>query len=157
MAELALTVNGTRRVVDTDPYRPLRDVLREELSLTGTKESCNTGVCGVCTVLVDGTRTKSCLVPVAKAADAEVTTVEGLDDDGDLTAVQSAFVDCFASQCGYCIPGFVIAAHALLDETPDPDVEEIREGLRGNLCRCTGYVKIVDAVREAADRRGAEA
>lgn len=152
-----MTVNGRRRVVDVDPYRPLRDVLRDELALTGTKEGCETGVCGACTVLLDGTRTKSCLVPVAKATDREVTTAEGLAGDDDLTHVQAAFVDCFASQCGYCMPGFVVATHALLDETPDPSVDEIREGLRGNLCRCTGYVKIVDAVREAAARRGADA
>lgn len=152
--ELALEVNGDRYRVETDPFRPLRDVLRTDLGLTGTKESCDTGVCGVCTVLVDGTPTKSCLVPACKATDTSVTTVEGLAEDGELADVQRSFVDCFASQCGYCIPGFVVAAHALLERNPDPSIEEIREGVSGNLCRCTGYVKIIDAIADAAERRG---
>jgi carbon-monoxide dehydrogenase small subunit len=155
MTELALDINGEEHRVDTDPYKPLRDVLRSDIGLTGTKESCDTGVCGVCTVLVDDAPTKSCLVPVAKAADKEITTVEGLDDDGELSTVQQSFVDCFASQCGYCIPGFVVSATALLDRNPDPSVEEIREGISGNICRCTGYVKIIDAVRDAADQTDA--
>jgi carbon-monoxide dehydrogenase small subunit len=153
MTELTLTVNDSNYRIDTDPYKPLRDVLRDELRLTGTKESCDSGVCGVCTVLVDDEPTKSCLVPVCKAAESEITTVEGLGDVDDLSDVQESFVDCFASQCGYCIPGFVMSTHALLDRNSDPSVEEIQEGLSGNICRCTGYVKIVDAVRDAAATR----
>lgn len=152
MAAYDLMINGTEYSVETDPYRPLRDVLRSEVGLTGTKESCDTGVCGVCTVLVDDMPTKSCLVPVCKAADSEVTTVEGLGSEDDLSTVQQSFVDCFASQCGYCIPGFVVSAHALLERNPDPSTQEIREGLSGNICRCTGYVKIVDAVKDAANK-----
>lgn len=153
MTELSLTVNDATHRIDADPYKPLRDALREDLRLTGTKESCDSGVCGVCTVLVDGNPTKSCLVPVCKATDSEVTTVEGLGDVDDLSDVQQSFVDCFASQCGYCIPGFVMSTHALLDRNPDPSIEEIQEGLSGNICRCTGYVKIIDAVRNAAASR----
>lgn len=154
MTTYELTINGDDYTVDTDPYRPLRDVLRSELGLTGTKESCDTGVCGVCTVMMDGDPTKSCLVPVSKAAESDVTTIEGLGDEDDLSPVQQSFVDCFASQCGYCIPGFVMATHGLLEENPDPTTEEIREGLSGNVCRCTGYVKIIDAVKDAAEKEG---
>lgn len=152
MTSIPLTINGEEYHVDTDPYRPLRDVLRDDLGLTGTKESCDTGVCGVCTVLIDDRPTKSCLVPVAKAQGKDIRTVEGLGEDGELSAVQESFVDCFASQCGYCIPGFVVSATALLEENPDPSVEEIREGISGNLCRCTGYVKIIDAIQDAAEK-----
>jgi carbon-monoxide dehydrogenase small subunit len=147
-----LSVNGEEYTVDTDPYRPLRDVLREEVGLTGTKKSCETGNCGVCTVQVDGDPTKSCLVPVGKVEDTEITTVEGLGSEDSLSTLQESFVDCFASQCGYCIPGFVMAADALLEDNPDPTVDEVREGISGNICRCTGYVKIVEAVEEAAKR-----
>lgn len=150
MSDIELTINGEVRTVDVDPHRPLRDVLRQELDLTGTKESCDTGVCGACTVLVDGDATKSCLVPVGKVTDEEITTVEGLGSDGELSAVQRSFVDCFASQCGYCMPGFVLVAESFLDENPSPSREEIREGISGNICRCTGYVKIVDAIQNAA-------
>lgn len=153
MTELTLTVNDETHRIDTDPYKPLRDVLREDLRLTGTKESCDTGVCGVCTVLVDGKPTKSCLVPSCKATESDITTIEGLGDVDDLSDVQQSFVDCFASQCGYCIPGFVMSTHALLDRNPDPSVDEIQEGLSGNICRCTGYVKIIDAVKDAAAGR----
>jgi len=153
MSETELTINGRSHTVFVDPHRPLRDVLRQELGLTGTKESCDSGVCGVCTVLVEGDATKSCLVPVGKVVDKELTTVEGLGSEEELSEVQQAFVDCFASQCGYCMPGFVLAAESLLDDNPSPTVEEIREGINGNICRCTGYVKIVDAIQEAARRR----
>lgn len=153
MTEMTLTVNDEEYSIDTGPYRPLRDVLRDEIGLTGTKESCDSGVCGVCSVFVDGEATKSCLVPVGKMEDKEITTVEGLvESDGSLSPVQESFVDCFASQCGYCIPGLVVSATALLDENPDPTTEEIREGISGNLCRCTGYVKIIDAVKDAAEK-----
>jgi carbon-monoxide dehydrogenase small subunit len=157
MTEIELIINSETRTVDVDLHRPLRDVLRQELGLTGTKESCETGYCGVCTVLVDGDVTKSCLVPVGKVQDKEITTIEGVGSDGDLSEVQQSFVDCFASQCGYCIPGFVLATEAFLADNPSPTVEEIREGISGNMCRCTGYVKIVEAVREAAVRQQEEA
>lgn len=151
--ELQLSINGSTQRVETDPFTPLRDVLRYELGMTGTKESCDTGVCGVCTVLIDERPAKSCLVPVCKAAEREITTVEGLSDGDELSYVQQAFVDCFASQCGYCIPGFVVSAHALLERNSDPSDEEIQEGISGNLCRCTGYVKIIDAINHAAAER----
>ncbi len=157
MTDIQLNINGENRTIDVDPHRPLRDVLRQELQLTGTKESCDSGYCGVCTVFVDGEVTKSCLVPVGKVADKEITTIEGVGSNGELSHVQQSFVDCFASQCGYCIPGFVMATESFLEENPSPTPEEVREGLNGNLCRCTGYVKIVEAVCEAADRREEEA
>lgn len=150
MSELELTVNGDEHGLDVDPHRPLRDVLRQELGMTGTKESCESGVCGACTVLVDGEATKSCLIPAGKAVDREVTTIEGVATDGAPSTVQQSFADCFASQCGYCMPGFVVAAEALLAENPSPTTAEIREGISGNLCRCTGYVKIVEAIEDAA-------
>ncbi len=149
MTSYTLNINNSSYLVETDPYKPLRDVLRTDIGLTGTKESCDTGVCGVCTVLIDDKPTKSCLVPVCKVADKEITTIEGLADGDELSPVQQSFVDCFASQCGYCIPGFVMSATALLDENPDPTTTEIQEGLSGNICRCTGYVKIIDAVKDA--------
>lgn len=153
MSDLDLSVNDETVRLDVDPHRPLRDVLRRELGLTGTKSSCDSGVCGACTVLVDGETAKSCLVPVGKVLEDEITTIEGLGSRDDLSEVQRSFVDCFASQCGYCMPGFVVAAEGLLAETPSPTIEEIREGIGGNICRCTGYVKIVDAIADAADRR----
>ena len=153
MSDLELTVNGEPERLDVDPHRPLRDVLRQELGLTGTKSSCESGVCGACTVLVDGAATKSCLVPVGKVVDGEITTIEGLGSEGDLCDTQQAFVDCFASQCGYCMPGLVVAAEGLLAENPSPTEEEIRAGISGNICRCTGYVKIVDAIRDVAQNR----
>ncbi len=154
MTELTLTINEQEYRVETDPFRPLRDVLRDDIGLTGTKESCDSGVCGVCSVLIDGKATKSCLVPVGKVENKAIMTVEGLaGSDGSLSPVQQSFVDRFASQCGYCIPGLVVSATALLEENPDPKTEEIREGISGNLCRCTGYVKVIDAVKDAAEKR----
>lgn len=153
MTDITLAVNDDEYSIDTSPYRPLRDVLRDEIGLTGTKESCDSGVCGVCTVLIDGKPTKSCLVPVAKMEGKEITTIEGLvESDGSLSPVQESFVDSFASQCGYCIPGLVVSSTAFLEENPNPTTEEIQEGISGNLCRCTGYVKIVDAIKEAAEK-----
>jgi len=153
MSDLQLEVNGESKCIDVDPHRPLRDVLRQELGLTGTKASCESGVCGACTVLVDGSATKSCLVPVGKVVDEEITTIEGLGSEGDLCDTQQSFVDCFASQCGYCMPGLVVAAEGLLAENPSPTTEEIREGISGNICRCTGYVKIIDAIKDVAETR----
>jgi aerobic-type carbon monoxide dehydrogenase small subunit (CoxS/CutS family) len=153
MSNLELAINGEERTIDVDLHRPLRDVLRQELGLTGTKDSCDSGVCGVCTVLVDGDARKSCLLPAGKVAGAEITTIEGMAEDGELGDVQAAFADAFASQCGYCMPGFVLAAEGLLADEPNPSASEIRARISGNVCRCTGYVKIVAAIQDAADRR----
>ena len=153
MSEIQLRINGESTSVDVDPHRPLRDVLRQEVGLTGTKASCDSGYCGACTVLVDGDATKSCLVPVGKVAGEEVTTIEGLGSGDDLCDTQRSFVDCFASQCGYCMPGLVVATEGLLEANPSPTDEEIREGISGNICRCTGYVKIIDAIKDAAEAR----
>jgi aerobic carbon-monoxide dehydrogenase small subunit len=147
---LTLTINGARRSVDVEPHRPLLDVLREDLDLTGTKECCAVGECGACTVLLDGRPVNSCLVLAGEADGRAVTTVEGLAPAGDrLSRLQEAFLECGAVQCGFCIPGMVVSAQYLLDTRPDPTVEDVREALSGNLCRCGGYNRIVAAVRSA--------
>jgi len=151
------TVNGAAVEVRTHPMARLLDVLREELALTGTKEGCGEGECGACSVLLDGALVNGCLVPVAQVAGAEVTTIEGIAADGKLHAVQEAFVAHGGAQCGICTPGMVMAAVALLAEHPQPSELEIRTGLAGNLCRCTGYVKIFDAVAAAAGSSVGEA
>jgi aerobic-type carbon monoxide dehydrogenase small subunit (CoxS/CutS family) len=130
-------------------------VLREDLGLTGTKEGCGVGVCGACSILVDGRLMSACLVPVGDVADREVTTIEGLaGEDGELTPVQASFLRCGAFQCGICTPGQVVAATALLAERPEPSAEDVREWMTGNLCRCTGYYSIVAAVLDAAATAG---
>jgi aerobic-type carbon monoxide dehydrogenase small subunit (CoxS/CutS family) len=147
-----MTVNGTPVEVDVDPTRRLVDVLRHDLDLTGTKESCAVGVCGACSVIVDGALVSACLIPVALAAGANITTVEGLAPaDGTLSPVQEAFIAEGGLQCGACTSGQVVAATALLAERPHPSDDEIREWMGGNLCRCTGYAGIVRAIRVAAD------
>lgn len=152
MRELQLTINGEDHTEAIEPGVILRDFLRSDVGLTGTKEGCDTGKCGVCTVLLDGEPIKSCLLLAHQAAGKEVTTIEGLDDqvDADLHPIQQAFVDSFASQCGYCIPGMVTASVGILDQFEDPSREEIRGALNGNTCRCTGYRKIVDAIESVA-------
>lgn len=150
--KLDFTVNGNRYVVEVEPWKSLRDVLREELGLTGVKVGCSTGNCGACTVLLDGKAVKSCLVLALQANGRRVETIEGLAKDGKLHPLQEAFIDHFAVQCGYCTPGMIMAAKALLEENPSPTEEEVREALHGNICRCTGYVKIVEAVLAAAER-----
>lgn len=153
MDEITLQVNDEERTIDVEPGTPLREALRESAGLTGTKDACEVGKCGACTVLQDGDPVKSCLIPAHQAVDTEITTVEGLaDENGDLHPVQEAFIEEFGLQCGYCTPGFIMSAAALLDENPDPDRDEIKQGLKGNLCRCTGYTKIFDAVEYAAER-----
>jgi carbon-monoxide dehydrogenase small subunit len=148
---LELHVNGLIEEVYVEPWWTLARVLREELGLTGTKISCETGDCGACTVNIDGKAVRSCIYPVMKARGKRITTIEGLaDEDGSLHPLQQSFLDHFAVQCGYCTPGMVMGAKALLNENPHPTVEEIKEGLRGNLCRCTGYKRIVDAVAAVA-------
>jgi aerobic-type carbon monoxide dehydrogenase small subunit (CoxS/CutS family) len=143
---IRFTVNGRSASVASSGSRRLLDVLREELRLTGTKEGCGEGECGACSVLIDGEVVDSCLVAVGQVEGREVTTVEGLAEGRQLTALQEAFINHGAAQCGICTPGMLLAAHALLRENPLPTDEEIREGLAGNLCRCTGYTKIIDAV-----------
>ncbi len=147
---IELTVNGERREADVWPGDSLLFALRERLGLPGSKNACEQGECGSCSVLLDGTLVCACLVLAAQAAGHEVVTVEGLAEDGELHRVQRAFVDTGAVQCGFCTPGLVVATVDLLARTPDPTDDEIREALSGNLCRCTGYAKIFDAVRMAA-------
>jgi aerobic carbon-monoxide dehydrogenase small subunit len=152
---IELTVNGEARRATVEPRKTLADVLREDLRLTGTHLGCEHGVCGACTVILDGRAVRSCLVFAVQARGTEVTTVEGLAPDGELTPVQGAFEAEHGLQCGFCTPGFVVSATALLDHNPDPSDDEIREGLSGNLCRCTGYQGILRAVRVAAEAGGA--
>jgi len=150
---IRLRVNGTDEEVFVEPWKSLAEVLREELGLTGTKVGCDTGNCGACTVLVDGKAVKSCLFLAPKASGKEIITIEGLrGENGELHPLQLAFIEHFAIQCGYCTPGMIMAARALLDENPNATEDEVRKGLAGNLCRCTGYVKIVEAVLAAADK-----
>ncbi|MBZ5606906.1 MAG: (2Fe-2S)-binding protein [Acidobacteriia bacterium] len=143
-------VNGTPHQVQAFPMERLLDVLREKVGLTGTKEGCGEGECGACSVLVDGELVNSCLVPVLQAAGCDVLTIEGLASNGNLHRLQEAFALAGGAQCGICTPGMILASCQLLDRFPQPTDEQIREGLAGNLCRCTGYQKIFDAVRQAS-------
>jgi len=148
---LQLTVNGERRDAVVEPRLTLADFLRDSCRLTGTHLGCEHGVCGSCTVMVDGAAVRSCLMFAVQAEGAEITTIEGIGGpDGELSRVQQAFRDCHGLQCGFCTPGFVVSVTALLRDNPDPTDDEIREGLSGNLCRCTGYQGIIAAVRQAA-------
>jgi len=149
---VSMTVNGQPRSATTEPRRTLADFLREELGLTGTHVGCEHGVCGACTVLLDGEAVRSCLLFAVQADGSEVTTIEGLGGaDGELSPVQEAFQTCHGLQCGFCTPGFVVSVTAFLRDHPSPTDQEIREGLSGNLCRCTGYQGIINAVRLAAE------
>ena len=150
--QLTLVVNGEPRTVAAHPMARLLDVLRDGLGLTGTKEGCGEGECGACTVLLNGRVVNSCLIPALQAQGAEVVTVEGLADGDRLSPMQSAFLTHNAAQCGFCTPGMLIAAEDLLRRNPTPDREQVRAGLAGNLCRCTGYSKILDAVQAVAKR-----
>jgi len=149
-------VNGHPRVIEVPPMARLLDVLREELRLTGTKEGCGEGECGACSILIDGELANSCLVPVKQVEGARITTIEGIHAIGvsainvDTARIQRAFIDEGGAQCGICTPGMILATISLLDRHPDPTVEQIREGLAGNLCRCTGYMRIFEAIRKAA-------
>ena len=149
---IRLTVNGRPYEVEVPTYRTLLDCLRNDLGLTGSKEGCGVGVCGACTVLLDGRMISSCIALAVFADGHDVTTVEGFAEDERLHPVQQAFVDAGGFQCGICTPGQVISAKALLDENPHPSDDEIREWMTGNLCRCTGYYKILESVRTAAER-----
>jgi carbon-monoxide dehydrogenase small subunit len=152
---VGMTVNGEARSATVEPRLTLADFLRERCHLTGTHLGCEHGVCGACTVLVDGAAVRSCLMLAVQAEGAEVTTIEGIGGaDGELSSVQAAFRDAHGLQCGFCTPGFVVSVTAFLRDHPDPSDREIREALSGNLCRCTGYQGIVNAVRLAAERSG---
>jgi carbon-monoxide dehydrogenase small subunit len=150
--EISLVVNGEPRSVRAYPMERLLDVLRHQLQLTGAKEGCGEGECGSCSVLMDGILVNSCLVPVLQAQGSSLVTIEGLAHGSTLHALQEAFLKCGGAQCGICTPGMILAACHLLNRKPEPTMEEIREGLSGNLCRCTGYSQIVEAVAEAARR-----
>ena len=149
---LELKVNGNRYEVFVEPWRSLAEVLREELGLTGLKIACDTGNCGACTVLIDGKAVKSCIMLAQQAKGKEIITIEGLATEAGLHPLQEAFIEHFAVQCGFCTPGMILKAKALLDENPGATEDEIRRGLSGNLCRCTGYVKIVEAIMAAQEK-----
>jgi len=156
--DVDFTVNGAARQVRVDPQKTLADALREDLGLTGTHLGCEHGVCGACTVLVDGDAVRACLLFAVQLDGCSVTTIEGMTPaDGNLSVVQQAFRECHGLQCGFCTPGFIVSVTAFLADNPRPSEAEIREGLAGNLCRCTGYQGIVRAVRQAADALSGEA
>ena len=156
--DVTFQLNGRRLTIDdVSPMQRLLDTLREELRFTGTKEGCGEGECGACTVLLDGVPVNSCLIPVGQVDGASITTVEGLSQGRELSTLQRVFVEAGGAQCGICTPGILLAARALLDEQPDPSRDDIREAIAGNLCRCTGYQRIVEGVeRAAAEERAAK-
>ena len=147
---ISLVVNGEARTLEAYPMERLLDVLRDHLGLTGTKEGCGEGECGACSVLINGELVNSCLVPIAQANGTEIVTIEGIANGGQLHPAQQAFLECGGAQCGMCTPGMIVATVHLLKKYPQPDAEHIREGLNGNLCRCTGYMRIFEAVKKAA-------
>jgi aerobic carbon-monoxide dehydrogenase small subunit len=154
--ELSFTVNGEAKTILAHPMERLLDVLRNDLKLTGTKEGCGEGECGSCSVLLDGMLVNSCLVPTAQVSGACVVTIEGISANDLMTPLQEAFLECGGAQCGICTPGMILAAAHLLEKKPEPGMADIREGLAGNLCRCTGYMQIFEAVTKAARRRVAK-
>ena len=151
--EIKLSANGSARRAEAEPRMTLLDFLRDGLGLSGTHMGCEHGVCGACTVIFDGEPVRSCLLLAVQADGHDIQTVEGLcEDDGEPSVLQDAFRDAHGLQCGYCTPGMLMSAHALLQRTPDPSDEDIREAVGGNICRCTGYTQIIDAIRLAAER-----
>lgn len=150
--ELNVKVNGKRFSVRVKPYKTLVDVLREDLGFKGVNKGCNRGECGACTVLMDGEPVNSCCVLALQAEGADILTIEGLKEDGKLHPLQKTFIEKGALQCGFCTPGMILSAKKLLDYNPNPTREEIKRAISGNLCRCTGYVKIIDAIEEASNR-----
>ena len=150
---ITLRINGIDEEIYVEPWWPLSRVLRDELNLIGTKEGCEAGHCGACTVLINGKAVMSCLYLAIKARGKDIATIEGLQgNDGTLHPIQNAFIEHFAVQCGYCTPGMIMTAKAMLDENPNPTEQEVREGLNGNVCRCTGYTKIVEAILTCAGK-----
>lgn len=147
-----ITVNGTETETIADTGQRLIDLLRDTLGLTGTKEGCGIGACGACTVIMDGRAVNSCLVPAMAADGHEILTIEGMMQDGNLHPIQEAFVKHHAVQCGFCTPGLVMSARALLDRNPSPDREEIKKAIEGNLCRCTGYEQVIEAIQDVASK-----
>ena len=156
MPILTMLLNDNDTSVEIEPGELLVNVLRDKLHLIGTKIGCGEGECGACTVLVDGLAVSSCIYPALKADGRQVTTIEGMQKDGKLHAIQEAFVECTAAQCGYCTPGMIMSAYALLNENSNPSEEEIKESISGNLCRCTGYYQIVEAIQSAAQKLAEE-
>lgn len=152
MQEFHITVNGRECTVNAEPNTILLNVLRDQLDLTGAKCGCNTGDCGACTVIMNGEAVRSCIVPMRNAEGKSITTIEGLADGPRLHPLQQAFIDAGAIQCGFCTPGMILSAKALLDKNPSPTEEEIRAAINPNLCRCTGYARIVAAIKLAAER-----
>jgi carbon-monoxide dehydrogenase small subunit len=150
--QINVTLNGVVRSVEIDTRARLVDVIRDTLQLTGTHLGCGTGSCGACTVMLNGRTAKSCCTLAVDVDGASISTIEGVGDDGRLHPVQEAFAECHGLQCGFCTPGMILSALQLLESNPAPDDEQIREGIAGNICRCTGYVNIVVAIREAAKR-----
>lgn len=151
MKDISLTVNGEKKTLSIDVNLRLLDLLRDELGLVGTKEGCGEGECGACTVIMDGETVNSCMVMAFQADGSNIITIEGLEKNGKTHPVQKAFIEAGAVQCGFCIPGAVLSTKALLDKNPAPSRDEIREGLSGNLCRCTGYNKMIDAAEKAME------
>src|ERR1700679_3916241 len=151
MTTITLTINDEQRTVTTPPMKRLLDVLREDLHLTGAKEGCGEGECGSCSVMMNGELVNSCLVPVLQADGATLCTIEGMAVGGEMHPIQKTFLECGAAQCGICTPGMILATHHLLEKYPQPTLLQIQEGLAGNLCRCTGYMRIFDAVQAAAN------
>lgn len=149
--DMTFIVNERSYTVKADPSMRLLDLIRDVLGLTGTKEGCAEGECGACTVIMDGKAVTSCIVLAGQAEGRKITTIEGVGKDGELSRLQKAFVECGAIQCGFCTPGMILSAKALLDENPHPSAEEIKTALSGNLCRCTGYTKILEAVQRASE------
>ncbi len=155
--EIHFELNGFEVSAEVESHKMLLNVLREQFHLTGTKEGCGQGECGACTVLVDGLNVDSCLYPAFEVEGKSVTTIEGLVGEGNvLHPIQKAFVENGGIQCGFCTPGMIMSTKALLDENPHPDAEEIKRGISGNLCRCTGYVQIIESIEKAAEFTGAE-
>jgi aerobic carbon-monoxide dehydrogenase small subunit len=150
MTTIQCTINGRKKTIEAPPMKRLLDVLREDLHLTGTKEGCGEGECGACAVLMKGDLVNSCLIPILQAENAEITTIEGLAIDERLHPIQRCFLEEGGAQCGICTPGMILATHHLLEKHPQPTLLQIQEGLNGNLCRCTGYMRIFKAVQQAA-------
>lgn len=150
MKQIKVTVNGILHELSVQPWETLLDVIREHLGLTGTKEGCGLGECGACTIIMDGKTVNSCLVLAVEADNRVITTIEGLANGDELHPIQEAFIKCGGLQCGFCTPGMIMSAKALLEQNPSPDEEEIRKAIAGNFCRCTGYTKIIESVKVAA-------